>query len=297
MYPEGTKIVPLAHVRLKSKALRNNLCLDDLKQLIQKNGMLTPITVSAIGSCSQGKTIYEVLEGLGRRRYVAAQQLGLLEIPVTVIKSMSEVAQLQRQLIDNRTQKNLSILDEAQAILEILCGQLQLPPHAVTPLLHQLGHPERESGCNVNPQQKAVIEEVLNAAGRSLSNFRTNMLKLVNYPEALKRAFHSGLIGRSKMEVLGKIKDDHLRQYFLKQTIDHKLTKGQLLAQMGATNDPALHPRDKDLEEIHKHCKFDLEVIENSGLWLNIRVVADFQKEIHKWAKYAKTEFGGLQGT
>lgn len=293
MYPDGTELVPLARVRLSQSAARKNLAVKDLKDQIKaQDGILEPLTVSINGK-ADGQCWYEVIHG--SRRWMAAMQLGHHTLPVCIIKPMSDIEKLRVQLIDNCSRRELSIIDEAQAILDVLCGRLQRPQHEVTPLLHKLGHTERESGNKVIPKDKAIIEEVLAEAGRTLGDYRSNLLKLLSLPEDIKQAFNATAIARSKMEVLGRISNDSLRKDLLDRTIQQKLTKGQLLVLMEQSGSPELQPSNKDLDVLHKHFEHDLGVLRNSPLWRSLRFFADFQKEINRWAKYAANDLAGLE--
>lgn len=294
MYPAGTELVHLARVRLSQSAARKNLAVKDLKDQINAlGGILEPLTVSVNGQAADGQPWYEVING--GRRWMAARQLGYRTLPVCIIQPMSIIEKLRVQLISNSSHRELSIIDEAQAIMDVLCGRLKRPQHEVTPLLHQLGHTERDSGIKVNPTDKTIIDEVLAEAGRTLANYRSNMLKFLGYPQDLKQAFNVGAISRSKMEVLGRIKNDSLRKDFLTQTINQNLTKGQLLVMLEASGNAELQPSDKDLDVLHKHFEHDLGVLRNSPLWRSLRFFADFQKEINRWAKYAATDLARLE--
>ena len=291
--PVCTRIVSLAHVRLGEKTARKNLAIKGLKDQIDVNGILEPLTVCALGQCSQGHKTYEVIHG--SRRWMAARQLGLTSLPVCTIKPVGDIKKLRVQLINISSHRQLSQIDEAQAIMDVLKGRLQLPQHDVTPLLSQQGHTERNTGIKVQSQQRAIIEEVLSESGRTLANYRGNMLKLLSYPGDVRHAFSAGHIGRAKTEVLGQIKDNAQRKYFLQQTIEQKLTKGQLLARMGASGDPALALSDKELDELHKNVEFLIAQIRGSDLWSNFKALAEFHKQIKKWARYAATDMHGLQ--
>ncbi|MEM9804036.1 MAG: ParB N-terminal domain-containing protein [Cyanobacteria bacterium P01_D01_bin.56] len=294
MYPAGTELVPLGHVRLSQSAARKNLAVKDLKDQIQtQGGILEPLTVSISGQTKDGEAVYEVIHG--SRRWMAAMQLGHHTLPVCIIKPMSDIEKLRVQLINNCSRRELSIIDEAQAILEVLCGRLKRPQHEVTPLLHKLGHTERESGNKVIPTDKAIIDEVLHEAGRTLADYRSNLLKVLSLPEDTKQAFNAGAIKRAHMELLGRVKSDDQRKHFLAQTINQKLTKGQLLVMMEQSRNPELQPTNKDLADLHQHFEHDLDVLRNSPLWRNLRFFADFQKEINRWTVYATTELAGLE--
>ena len=296
IYPEGTQLVPLARVRLPENNARKNLAVKALKDQIAVKGILEPLTVSPLGTAKDGEVVFEVIHG--SRRWMAARQLGLAVLPICVIKPMTDIKKLRVQLINNSSRRQLSLVEEAHAIMDVLCGRLQLPQHEVTPLLHQLGHTERNSGTKVQSQHKDLILEVMSEAGRTLANYRSNMLKLLNYPTDVKQAFNAGHIGRSKLEVLGKVKGDEQRRYFLNQTIQDKLTKGQLLARMGNNGDPALAIQDKDFEELRQNVMFLFDEVRATNLWQNFYLLAEFKSQLLKWVKCGQNSaYAGPQST
>lgn len=84
--------------------------LKELAATIQQQGVMQEIVVE--GPTSEGK--YKVV--FGERRYHAAVIAGLEEIPVRIVKNLSEADRLEMQIFENIMRKGLDIKDRANAI-------------------------------------------------------------------------------------------------------------------------------------------------------------------------------------
>jgi ParB family transcriptional regulator, chromosome partitioning protein len=86
--------------------------LQDLADSIREQGVVQPIVVRGIGD---GR--YEIIAG--ERRWRAAQQAGLHEIPV-VIRDVDDRAAIAIALIENIQRENLNPLEEARALKRLI---------------------------------------------------------------------------------------------------------------------------------------------------------------------------------
>ena len=92
----------------------DDLKLEELAQSIRANGVIQPIVVrkSAASAASAVDAKYEIIAG--ERRWRAAQQAGLLKVPV-VVKDVPDDKLLEVALIENIQRENLNPIEEAQA--------------------------------------------------------------------------------------------------------------------------------------------------------------------------------------
>jgi ParB family chromosome partitioning protein len=86
--------------------------LQDLADSIREQGVVQPIVVRGVGD---GR--YEIIAG--ERRWRAAQQAGLHEIPA-VIRDVEDRAAIAIALIENIQRENLNPLEEAQALKRLI---------------------------------------------------------------------------------------------------------------------------------------------------------------------------------
>lgn len=82
--------------------------LTDLKASIREHGIIQPVIVSAV----PGEERFRIIAG--ERRYTAAKELGLAEIPC-VVRSVDEHRRLEVQLIENLHRKGFTPVEEANA--------------------------------------------------------------------------------------------------------------------------------------------------------------------------------------
>jgi ParB family chromosome partitioning protein len=126
---------------------------EELTQSIKAKGVLTPLLVRRISDHK-----YEIIAG--ERRWRAAQQAGVNDVPV-VIKEMSDSDALEIGLIENLQRADLNPLEEAAAYQR---------------LMDEFGH-----------TQQALAETV----GKSRSHV-ANLLRLLSLPEPVKELLMDG---------------------------------------------------------------------------------------------------------
>ena len=96
----------------------DNEKMDDLKNSIQKNGVLQPITIREL---SNGK--YMIIAG--ERRYRASKSLGLKWIPAYSVKIDVDSKMMEYALIENIQRVDLNAMEEAEGYA-ILSGKYSL---------------------------------------------------------------------------------------------------------------------------------------------------------------------------
>jgi ParB family chromosome partitioning protein len=151
---------------------RREFDADSLRELadsIAAQGVIQPIVVRPVENDR-----YELIAG--ERRWRAAQQAGLDEIPV-VIKEVTEEAAMAMGLIENIQREDLNPLEEANALSR---------------LLHEFG---------------LTHQEVAKAVGKSRTTV-TNLLRLLELNEEVKSLVESGRIEMGHARTLLGLKDE-----------------------------------------------------------------------------------------
>jgi ParB family chromosome partitioning protein len=131
----------------------NDDALDELAASIKAQGLIQPVVVRELG-----KHRYELIAG--ERRWRAAQRAQLGEIPA-LIKKVSEAAVPAMALIENIQRQDLTPLEEADALKRLIDD-------------FELTH-----------------QQAADAVGRSRASV-SNMLRLTELPEAIKRLLDDG---------------------------------------------------------------------------------------------------------
>jgi ParB family chromosome partitioning protein len=151
--------IPLDQISLPANQPRRYFDAEALKQLtesIKQHGILQPILVRPL---DDGK--HEVVAG--ERRYRAATELGLKEVPV-VIKELDDNAAFQFALIENLLREDLNPVEETEGILQLLALKLGRSVEEIPPLLRRLQHERKEvakSSNNVIGKQESASSEAV----------------------------------------------------------------------------------------------------------------------------------------
>lgn len=194
-----------------------------LVQSVKEHGILEPLLVRPLKDGN-----YELIAG--ERRYRAAQEAGLKEIPI-VIRELDDRQAFQVALIENLCREDLNEIDETEAILELLAFEINTGINEVISILNRVNHAKnrgQELEENVFLQFQA-IESVLAGIGRfTAESFRTSRLPLLNLPTEVLNALREGRIEFTKARAIARLKDETKRVDLLNQAISENLTLSQI---------------------------------------------------------------------
>ena len=87
--------------------------LEELTLSIKKNGLIQPIVVRP----SSKDGIYEIIAG--ERRWIAAQNAGLHEVPVVILK-INDTQSLELAIVENIQREDLNIIEEARGYQRLM---------------------------------------------------------------------------------------------------------------------------------------------------------------------------------
>ena len=205
--------------------------MQSLVESVKSEGILQPLLVRPVGNK------YEVVAG--ERRYRAAQDAGLTEVPV-VKREMSDEQAVQYSLIENLQRVDLNPVEETEGILQLLALKLKADLQGVITLLNLLSKSKRGLAHNVvRPEQQQAIEEVFQGIGRlSPESFRTHRLPLLNLPEDVLEALRSGQIEYTKASAIAKLNDETARKLLLTEAIAQSLSLSQIRERVKASTPP-----------------------------------------------------------
>lgn len=249
--------VKLGEIHLPQQQPRRYFDPESLQELVlsvKQHGILQPLLVRPLPSGG-----YELVAG--ERRYRAAKEVGLTEIPV-VIRELSDEAAVQLALIENLQREDLNPVEETEGILQLLALQLGQSVETVPSLLRQLFNQEfRSSSQTLNTQETAPdnnviinsddsiksftqneqeaerqqVEKVFKALGlMSWESFVTNRLPLLNLPEDILDVLRSGQIAYTKAKAIARVKDEKSRCLILEAAIANNWSLSEIKAQIKA---------------------------------------------------------------
>jgi ParB family chromosome partitioning protein len=116
---EGMRTLPIGDLQPGKYQPRTGMDADKLAELaesIKAQGLIQPIVVREIGQ-RDGQTRYEIIAG--ERRWRAATQAGLSDVPV-VVREVDDRAVIAMALIENIQREDLNPLEEAQALSRLI---------------------------------------------------------------------------------------------------------------------------------------------------------------------------------
>lgn len=222
---ETPHTLPIQQIQLPKKQPRRYFDPDKQTQLtksIKEHGILEPLLVRPL---SNG---YELIAG--ERRYRAAQEIGLKEIPV-VIREFDDRQALQVALMENLQREDLNPVEETEGVLDLLAISLNLSKGEVTALLHRANHAKnRDLQLEDNViLQLETVESVLAIVGKfTAESFRVNRLPLLNLPESILNALRQGKLEYTKARAIARVKDEQHRSELLEQAVTEKLSLGEI---------------------------------------------------------------------
>ncbi|MBE9210352.1 ParB/RepB/Spo0J family partition protein [Nostoc sp. LEGE 06077] len=223
---QSSQTIPIGQIQLPSKQPRRYLDPKKQAQLVksvQEHGILEPLLVRPLAN-----GIYELVAG--ERRYRAAQELNLSDVPI-ISRELDDRQALQVALIENLQREDLNPVEETEAILDLLSITLNINHDEVTSVLHRANHARNRSQEleeNVSLQLQ-TIESVLASIGRfSAESFRTSRLPLLNLPIEILKALREGQIEFTKARAIARIKNEEQRRDLLKIAIVQNLSLSQI---------------------------------------------------------------------
>ena len=226
---------------------------DALKELvnsIKEHGILQPLLVRPLASGG-----YELVAG--ERRYRAASESGLTEVPV-VIRELSNSDALSLSLIENLQREDLNPVEETEGILQLLSLHLETTQSEVISLLYRLNN-ESKGKVTRNVTGKETVERVskiFDSIGRmSWSSFVRNRLPLLNLPQEIREALQQGQIAYTKAKVIARVKDELARSSLLSETLKNNLSLSQIkekIEELQPTSDKSSDPLSKRLQTAYK---------------------------------------------
>ncbi|MBD2254694.1 ParB/RepB/Spo0J family partition protein [Nostoc parmelioides] len=196
--------------------------MQSLVESVKRDGILQPLLVRPV------KDQYELVAG--ERRYRAAQEVGLTEVPIT-IRQMSDEQAVQYALVENLQREDLNPIEATEGILQLLSLQLGGDTAAVTALLYRMENEAKgKITRNVSGNSEAeTVEKVFADLGRMnwLSFVRTR-LPLLKLPDDILGALRAGRIEYTKAKEIAKLESLEDRRELLENAIEFSLSLSQI---------------------------------------------------------------------
>ena len=198
--------------------------LEQLVASIRQHGILEPLIVRPIDDDSQ----YEIVAG--ERRFRAAKQIGLQEIPA-IIRKFGENEAFELALLENLQRDDLNPIDETEGLLTLLSQALKLSADDIISLLNRAANAQKRGQPltdNVT-RQIELIDSLFMTVGRlNRESFRTNRLPLLNLPDDVLEVLREGELEYTKGKAIARVTDFTQRRQLMQQAIDERLSLSEL---------------------------------------------------------------------
>ena len=249
--PTTGQSVDLEAIKLPQQQPRRYFDPQKMQQLVQsvkEHGVLEPLLVRPLS-----EEEYELVAG--ERRYRAALEVGLIEVPV-VVRQLSDDEALQLALIENLHREDLNPVEETEGILQLIALKLSQPTTAVIKILHRMqNETEGKVTHNVMGNSEAqVVQDIFTGLGlMTWESFVKNRLPLLNLPEEVMEALRKGQIAYTKAQVIARVKDPESRIALLEAAIKEDLSLSQIKERL-TTNQkaPELPPLKKQMDATYR---------------------------------------------
>ena len=200
-----------------------------LVQSIGQYGILEPLLVRPIP-----ENRYEIVAG--ERRYRAAIEAGLTEVPI-IVKELDDHAALHLALIENLQRVDLNPIEETEGILTLLSINLSQSTKDIIRLLYRMQNEVKGKVTqNVlgNADSQKIIE-VFQAVGTiSWESFVSSRLPLLKLPPDILEALRQGKIEYTKAKAIAKVKDEEARPALLEAVIQDSLSLSEIKTRIAA---------------------------------------------------------------
>lgn len=195
-------LLPLSSIRPNPRQPRTQVGdLSDLVASIRDKGVLEPILVRRNDPADSGPQGVKFEIVAGERRYLAALEAGLFEIPAIELDVTAEEA-LEITLIENLQRKDLNAFEEAEGYQAL--GNL----HGYTQ------------------------EQIAQAVGRSRSSIAESLSLLSLPPEVRERVIGLGIQAKSALLELAKVKEPRALEALLARAARQGLNRDDLRSEL-----------------------------------------------------------------
>lgn len=209
------------------------LKMEQLVQSVKTHGILENLLVRPL---TEQENQYELVAG--ERRYRAALEAGLKEVPVS-IRELTDEQALQVSLVENLLREDLNPVEETEGILQLLAIRLSLPPTDIPSLLYRMQHEVKgNTAQNVlgNEQGQGIIAVFEELGKLSWESFASSRLPLLKLPPDILSALRAGKIEYTKAQAIARVKDTELRQTLLSEAIASDFSLMEIRERVKATH-------------------------------------------------------------
>jgi ParB family chromosome partitioning protein len=239
--------------------------LQSLVQSVKEHGILEPLLVRP-----KADKQYELVAG--ERRYRAAKEVNLSQVPV-VIRELSESEALQLALVENLQREDLNPVEETEGVLQLLALKLSLTVDEVTSRLYRMYNEVKGNVNSANPNvrvsdQDPTIQSIFDSLGlMSWESFVKNRLPLLNLPPELKKALSRGEIAYTKAQAIARVKDEQERKALLEAALNENLSLSQIKERIASLKEKSADNNEDEPSSLRSRMSTAYTKAKKSKIW------------------------------
>lgn len=225
--PSAPNMIVIARIRLPAQQPRRYFDPQKMEQLVlsvKEHGILEPLLVRTLDESD----FYELVAG--ERRYRAAKEAGLTDVPA-VIRNLTDEQAVQLALIENLQREDLNPIEETEGVLQLLALKLEMSVDEIPKLLYRMQHQAKGKVAHnvMGSSENEAVQAVFASLGTmTWESFVNNRLPLLNLPEDVLEALQQGKIAYTKAQVIARVKNEEQRRDILKEAIAQDLSLAQI---------------------------------------------------------------------
>lgn len=225
--PSAPNMIVIARIRLPAQQPRRYFDPQKMEQLVlsvKEHGILEPLLVRTLDESD----FYELVAG--ERRYRAAKEAGLTDVPA-VIRNLTDEQAVQLALIENLQREDLNPIEETEGVLQLLALKLEMSVDEIPKLLYRMQHQAKGKVAHnvMGSSENEAVQAVFASLGTmTWESFVNNRLPLLNLPEDVLEALQQGKIAYTKAQAIARVKNEEQRRDILKEAIAQDLSLAQI---------------------------------------------------------------------
>ena len=275
----------LAKIQLPHKQPRRWFDPEKMAHLVksvEEHGILEPLLVRPLPNGT-----LELVAG--ERRFRAAQEVGLSEVPI-VVKELDDRQALQVALLENLQREDLNPIEETEGILELLAIALNANTDSVISLLNQSANAKKRGQDLTDNviRQFEQLESVLSTVGRfSAESFRANRLPLLNLPPDILAMLRQGKLEYTKARAIARVKDEQQCKRLLETAIAENLSLSEIRAKIRSFTVPAPTRSTAQKEKFYDRLSTVSQQLRKAEIWRDTQKRKQAEKLLTELEKLA----------
>lgn len=225
--PSAPNTIAITRIRLPEQQPRRYFDPQKMEQLVlsvKEHGILEPLLVRTLDESD----FYELVAG--ERRYRAAKEAGLTDVPA-VIRDLTDEQAVQLALIENLQREDLNPIEETEGVLQLLALKLEMSVDEIPKLLYRMQHQAKGKVAHnvMGSSENEAVQAVFASLGTmTWESFVNNRLPLLNLPEDVLETLQQGKIAYTKAQAIARVKNEEQRRDILKEAIAQDLSLAQI---------------------------------------------------------------------